>query len=373
MTNARHTVFDTNPSGRIVNSQPPGIGRINNLDDLWVVNNLGRDVTVFSVINGVMHKHAVFDETAYPNQDLESQFDLDMHALVADPFKNLWTVNHFGLVRVFAGPFCDLPQTKSIRPLFSLSWPGDVEKAILAWPYFVSTSPLGYSTDGRRRAGFLVSESVEAITRQLSERNSDTDKSPQPLDYRVFCEDWGVISTMAISGESVAIAAGRRIGLLAISDDNGVASVGPLSWEIEVPFQTAWLEFHEDRLLCAGYNLGSAEIDDPDWHLLSGGGFCIVDIATGAISRSELLEQDLAWGNGAETICLVSSANQLLGVDRQGGLHLWDLHSAKRETIQAASEPLLSKGLAHIKVVDRTVLAGFNRDGYRIHMYQLGD
>ncbi len=392
MTIVRHTVYATTPSERIVNSQRPGIGRIVNDGGLWVVNNLGRDVTVFSFSNDSIEKHALFDETLYPDQDLESQFDLDMHALIADPFQNLWSINHFGLIRVFAGALVVSTGKESLRPHLCLSSPGDVERTFLAWPYLISSSPLGFSTDGKRRTGFLISDSVEPLIRDCMERqskNNDGDTtsdaysriaggSPPAIELgqRAFFEDWGVITAMAIrQGDEplLAVAAGPRVGLMAINTDKGAAFVAPLLWQAMMPFETVWLEFHNGRLLCAGYDLGCGATPDEEWHLLSGGGFALVDIEKGTTIEQEMFDCQLAWGNGADTLAVIEPLNRLVAVDRFAGLHFWDLDSGRKESEWTIGESTLSKGLAHINVAGDTVLAGFNRDGYRIHVYRLGD
>src|SRR5262245_40350437 len=94
--------IDSRPQSRVHNSQPHGIGRVAALGapgDLVAWNNLGRNI-VFA--DGSFRPLAVYDETAFPDDDEPSQFDLDIHAIVHLEAGGLvGALNHLGTLRVF--------------------------------------------------------------------------------------------------------------------------------------------------------------------------------------------------------------------------------------------------------------------------------
>src|SRR5207249_4286393 len=111
------------------NSQAPGIGRLAVLGDLVAWNNLGRNI-VFA--NRALAPLAVFDETAFPHQDEPSQYDLDLHALVSVDDDLLLALNHLGTTRVFAAAEVRAAVGGRVKPVATLSFVEDVERAVAA-------------------------------------------------------------------------------------------------------------------------------------------------------------------------------------------------------------------------------------------------
>lgn len=73
---------DANSEVGVRNSQPEGIGRVASLGDLVAWNNLGRNI-VFA--DRELRPLAVFGSTRFGDQDELSQYDLDIHAVLAVP------------------------------------------------------------------------------------------------------------------------------------------------------------------------------------------------------------------------------------------------------------------------------------------------
>ncbi len=141
--------------------------------------------------------------------------------------------------------------------------------------------------------------------------------------------------------------------------------VGTPRWEAHVGFRVATIAWHGGELWAAGPD-GGAGVDDYDWESLRGGGFAALDPADGKTVISGLLPRDVAWGTGGVA---VAPFGALLAVaDRSGCLHLVDPHTG---TSHRSTPPLAgtSLGIAHLAVVGRRVLCGFNRGGYRLHSF----
>ena len=86
---------DSYPESRVHNSQPHGIGRVVTIGGSWAWNNLGRNV-VFAGDDLV--PRALYDESAFAD-DEPSQYDLDVHAILAVPDDRLGSVIHLAAVR----------------------------------------------------------------------------------------------------------------------------------------------------------------------------------------------------------------------------------------------------------------------------------
>ena len=218
----KSTIFDTNPSYNVSNSQPHGIGRIAHLEgNLWAVNSLGREIAIISVDEHGLERIAVYDKTIFPEKDDESQFDLDMHALLLlRDQKTLLAVNHYGLMRFFDISEClEGPNRQGLfdlNPFAELTWAGDVERIVMCGDYLVSTSSLGYSThDGLVIPGLLVSPSLPQV---MSDPNVHEEQSL----YSIIFRDWGIITALAADDQMrIAFAAGDRIGILGVDPRSG--------------------------------------------------------------------------------------------------------------------------------------------------------
>ena len=116
----------------------------------------------------------------------------------------------------------------------------------------------------------------------------------------------------------------------------------------------------------AGPELAGA-VDDYDWERLGGGGFVALDPADGKTVMSGPLPDDVAWGTGG--VAVAPFGGLLAAVGRTGCVHLIDPRHAPAD--RSSTEPLAasSLGIAHMAVVGRRVLCGFNRGGYRLHVF----
>ena len=148
------------------NSQPEGIGRVVDLDDLVAWNNLGRNI-VFA--DRRWQPVAVFGTTSFPYDDELSQYDLDVHAILQLTEKGeglVVTLNHLGSVLGFAAAELALSgvpgsgrspsgPVRLVEPVISTSFADDLERTVAVGARLVSSRPAS-SADG----GLLVSEPV---------------------------------------------------------------------------------------------------------------------------------------------------------------------------------------------------------------------
>ncbi|MBX9670657.1 MAG: hypothetical protein K2X93_23845 [Candidatus Obscuribacterales bacterium] len=400
------TVVSSQPSANVMNSQPAGIGRVSCAGDYFLVNNLGRDISIF---DEKLNKVAVFEETAFPNQDEESQFDLDAHGLFFDPESNLWFINHFGLVRVFDtksyglssanGSACRHPLATpgvpmQIHPQIVTSWAGDVERFGLVWPYLLSSSPSGYLSPTQACPGLMVSEPLDkwlrcntatvAVNSELQrsgeqdhedrERRSISRASGESVNHRAairtkaYLEEWGILTGFAVSEKqrTVAVAAGRRVGCFALAENEGSLKPSDCLFEFEVNFNVMWIEYFEDRLLVAGPRSGFDVKTPGAWENLTGCKWVVIDLVTRKVTQIRKMDLTLAWGNGCEPLAIVSRDNLLIGFDRMGNYHAWNLSTGA--TLQTpVPDNGKAMGIAHAAINGDTVLVGYNRGGYVLH------
>ena len=139
------------------NTQPHGIGRVVVLGDLTCWNNLGRNV-VFA--DGRCRPRAVFGRTLFPGQDEPSQYDLDIHAILDLPDRDLVLVlNHLGCLRGFRRSELVAPgPLRPVEPLVTTSFAADVERTVLAGTCLVGIA----ARATKEPIGVLVSAPIEA-------------------------------------------------------------------------------------------------------------------------------------------------------------------------------------------------------------------
>lgn len=368
LNSIQHTQISSDPSWKVANSQAHGIGRVSAHNDLFLVNNLGRDISIF---DSQLKKIAVFDETAYPDLDEESQFDFDAHALLIDPLNNLWCINHYGIVRVFEG-FNHSSLAVSplqLRPFLTSNWAGDVERFAFCWPYLVSSSPAGYSSPTGAHPGILVSQRLDLW---LDNNSSKGPEKKVLLDTTAHLEDWGILTGFALSpGQKLlAVASGQHVGCY-ILDEKDNLRPGDCLFTLSVNFAVTWMTFVGKKLIAAGPDKES-ELMRPDWEELTGGGWAMIDAASGHVSQSSSLDVPLAWGNGSEPLAVGPDENILLCFDRKGSVYIWEL-----STGTMVAKHLLefdgSRGIAHSAIGSGVAVVGYNRDGYQLHRYAIGE
>ena len=337
---------DSYPERGVKNSQPEGIGRVVSLGELCAWNNLGRNV-VFASQH--FRPLAIFGETQFPDDDEQSQFDLDIHAILEVASADIVVVlNHLGLVRAFslseirtAGP------VRHLDPIWARVFADDVERVVLLGSRLVGSRPRE-----RRAGGVLVSEPITA-----------TAAGPR-LDAEVALEAWGpvtAVGSLSLDGHDwLALGGDGRVSLVPAT--NG--SFGPPRWEVPVGFQPAAFMWDGALVWAAGSELGPVGIGDYDWEQLRGGGFAGLDPADGRAVVAGQFPPDLAWGNGGSAVVRV--AGLLCGIGRTGALHVFSARDG-RSLPGTAPFAAHSLGIAHAAVVGGTLLYGFNRAGYRLH------
>ena len=338
--------LDSHPESRVRNSQPHGIGRVAELGDLVAWNNLGRNI-VFA--DRALKPLSLCDETAFPNDDEPSQFDLDVHAIVRPDVHLVLALNHLGFLRVFRTADIRTPASdRRVRAAALFQFAKDAERCVAAAGRVVaSRAPSG-------PAGGLVISAPIGLERSQGE-----------LAVESALESWGQVTALASDGENgIALAAGRRVGLAKLSG----GKVGIPRWDVEVPWQTAWVEFEPPLMWVAGCDPPAPGVGDYDWDRLGGGGYSALRLEDGQCLVERRFDRDLAWGNGGVALSLASGT--LYGLDRRGALH--GFRGSNGEVL-GPSAPMRSDslGIAHATRVGNSVLAGFNRAGYRLFAYSI--
>jgi len=377
--------LDTHPVSSVRNSQPAGIGRLAAFDELLVINNLGRNVEIAAVDGNTLAPIHLFQQTAFPEADEPSQFDLDIHGFLWRPDRqHLVSVNHYGVIRLLA-PVGQADraagrQWQSSSELISqgnLKWPGDAERLLFAGSSLLSSSPRGYAVTDAIETGVLISENWErAIAgNQLSNGQPFGAIYTHDLRYRRELGDWGMITALALSacGRMLAVAAGARLGVFRLAyDRHAGVKLEQLLWEKQISCVTTWLHFAEDStdLLVAGCSPAGQDDNDADWDALRGGLLGSLNRETGKNRWLKELEIDLAWGNGGDPLAYVPGKMLIAGVNRTGCLHLWNLPDG-RTTAATQPQSRASMGIAHMTRLGSFIYCGFNRGGYQLFRYPL--
>ena len=127
-------------------------------------------VATSSLLDTELRILAVFDETRFPDDDEPSQYDLDIHAILDLPGSgHIATLNHLGDVRVFGASDIRRPgPVRSVRPLFTLEFVADVERAVVVGGQLVGSQPRSL-----RAGGVLVSEPLAHTRRRRSRATRD--------------------------------------------------------------------------------------------------------------------------------------------------------------------------------------------------------
>ena len=344
--------IDSHPESRVHNSQPEGIGRVVALDGLCAWNNLGRNVVFADTELRIL---AVFDETRFPDDDEPSQYDLDIHAIVDLPGSgHIATLNHLGDVRVFgASDIRRSGPVRSVRPLFTLEFVADVERAVVVGGQLVGSQPRSL-----RAGGVLVSE-------PLTPRGA---RGAGPLGTDVRLERHGEVTALGAfpSLGNDVIAMGGEGWVSLVSPGEGPAD--PPRWKVAIGFRAAGFMWDGALLWAAGSEISPATIDDYDWEQRRGGGFAGLDPADGSVVVAGEFTRDPAWGTGG--VAVAKAPGVLLGVGRRGELCLFDPIGGQSI---GTSPPLASHslGIAHAAVVGDRLVYGWNRGGYRLHTCSL--
>ncbi len=337
--------MDSHPRSRVVNSQPAGIGRMVSLGPGCAWNNLGRNV-VFA--DSSLDPLAIFGDTVFPEDDEASQFDLDIHAIVALTGGRTAVLNHLGMVRLFEPPPASGP--RAVGPGYEeagrLDFVDDVERVVPLGGRLVTSRPRG-----QRLAGVLVTEPVTT--------------SRDRIDADTAHESFGFVSALAAEAAPdgtgwVALGGEGRVRL--IETDQG--HLGATRWEAPVHFLTGVLASCESSLWAAGSALGGAGLDDYDWEQLGGGGLVQLDLDTGAAVASARFGADLAWGSGS--VPMVVADGLPCGVGRRGEVHVLPPGEPVTHRLTGTLAPD-RLGIAHAAVVGDQLIFGFNRGGYRLH------
>jgi hypothetical protein len=345
-----HQSFECHAESPVQNSQSPGVGRLAYIGGFLLVNNLGRNIAVLRYSSGELSCPAKFAETAYPNDDGASQFDLDMHAFLRTSRGDIAAVSHFGRVRMFIGAFGGRSKVMQLIAEFDL--PGDVERLVMCGDCVIGSSPTGYEVPDRAQDGVLLTGSVY-----------------EPLRYEMLLTDWGMVNNVAANEarDRCAVVAGKRIGIFELISGSAGIKIGAQVHEIQLPFISQLCTFlNNEQLLLSGHE--PVVVGNQDWEALGGGGFAVVDVSTGETVKQHCFNTDLAWGNGS--VPAVVNRRQIFGITRRGELFSWNILDGNRTHV---APPIVAEdrslGMAHCVFDGMGFWAGFNRGGYELHRY----
>jgi hypothetical protein len=308
------------------------------LDGLVAWNNLGRNL-VFADAN--LDPLAIFGETAFPDDDETSQYDLDLHAIAGDA-EHIVALNHLGMLRVFNR--ADVRAGRA-APLATLQAVEDSERMVMA------AGRLWFSTDH----GLLASPPLGEFLRSMPRPESE-DRVALPL-----------AAAFPALGKVTAIHAGASF--LALGSEGSVSlyrwsSLAPV-WQAVVDVIPAWVGCDERRLFVAGPP-PAPEVDDHDWNSLDAGVLFAFDLQGGALIYARPFAPAIAWGNGGVALALENG--RIHAVDRRGQVHTFAAGDGARVNV---TDPLADRslGIAHACSVSDRLVFGFNRAGYRLFHY----
>jgi len=386
----KHSTVKTNPGKSSFGLSPIGIGHLATFRDYLVVNNIDHNSEFSLLEQSLLKPIALYDQTIYPDDSENSGFDLDIHAVLYDSFRDsLLMLNHLGRLRFF-DPATILHREKPVNLSVQADalWVGDAEYSLLANDCLISSSPGDYHVPGPAKTGVFVSSPLSTINPKAKPI-----KQTPTLEYAQYFADSGIVSALAVNkiGNLLTLAFGQDIIVVKLfKKSNGTLSLDSVLAEFKMNFYTRFLSFcGEDYIVAAGHNIQFEE-DVYDPSSLKAGGYAVIDTTKKESLFNHQFDCDLAWGNGclclssfnAEYNSFLSSAfgadkgdTIILGVDRQAGLWAWHCRSGRRKMLAAGAE-IDSKagfGIAHLSWYKRQLICGFNRDGSRLHVYNFDD
>ncbi|MBY0549490.1 MAG: hypothetical protein K2W95_19595 [Candidatus Obscuribacterales bacterium] len=342
----------TDTTSPIVNGQSPGIGRIKRLNDLLVINNLGKNIEFKLVDGDRLVPSGIFARSEYRNGTEATEYDLDIHGAVSLDGR-LLLMNHLGtLVDIDAA---------SYRERGRLHWIGDAECLELIGDRLISTSGRGDKVADPVTPGIIVSEKVPPSIRDRK----------QAIERHVLLEDWGITAALSVSPrDKIAFGATERIACFALGTRDGKPTLSSV-WFADASFAPSWSTFTADSkfIIFAGYAPDSYK-SDYDWNSLRGGFIAMYDAESGEPVWQTAITVNVAWGNGGVPIVLHEQLGCIAAVDRQAALHYWHLYSGTYAgSVKAPENNDESYGIGHAAIAGRSVVCGFNRAGYQLFQY----
>lgn len=342
-----HHAVDAAADIGVRNSQPEGIGRVVALGDLVCWNNLGRNV-VFA--DTMLRPLAIYGTTLFPDEDEPSQYDLDVHAILDVPeLAQVVVLNHFGAVKGFRRADVLGHSDGTLVEPSSMRWfAADVERTVAVAGRLVSSAP---RSEGA--VGLLVSGVLAAVPER-------------EMIPTTFCTSpFGEVTALGVipshDDPLIAVGGDGKVALLPLVG----GAVGRPRWETEVGFRVATVAWHDGTLWAAGPEREGG-VDDYAWEELTGGGFAAFDPAGGKTVRCGHLPDDVAWGTGG--VAVAPFGPSLAAAGRTGCIHLIDPRTGE---CHCSTVPLAgsSLGIAHMAVIGRRILCGFNRGGHHLHSF----
>ena len=175
-------ILDSDRTSSFSNTGAAGINRLVPLDDLLLVDNIGRNFELRQVSDAAgpaWIQRALYDVTLFPGEDNPSILDSDVHGafLTADR-RWLLVGNHFGRVRCFAWPLTGHGSPCRPSPSVELQLPGDTERLAFDGTRLITSSPRGSYTPDPPRPGVFISESVTPLLTASPDGRAETTGVP---------------------------------------------------------------------------------------------------------------------------------------------------------------------------------------------------
>ncbi|MPZ16541.1 MAG: hypothetical protein GEV06_01305 [Luteitalea sp.] len=366
----------TDDASTFTNTGGAGINRLVALDDLLLIDNIGRNFEIRR-LTGEGHEPAFtqiarYDVTIFPGEDIPSILDLDVHGASLSADGSLLLVcNHYGHVRCFEWPVPRTPTGGRLTSSVEVQLLGDTERVLFCDDCLIVSSPRGSYTLDPPTPGIVVSERV------TSSRASARAVPPRRLTYVPALQDWGTVIGLAIDTrlQLLAVASGDRVGVFGLESTKDGLRVGRCLWKKTVAHSTQWLVIDSlrERLLSAGHDGTDSDPDGDDWNACRGGVLNMFSLR-GEVLSVTALPDTTAWGYGSDPLVLSSDGTVVYAVDRTAGLHALDVATGRIEEVCGGlrmpdGQLMPSLGIGHCALVDRRLYAGFSRGGYRLFHY----
>ena len=184
-----------------------------------------------------------------------------------------------------------------------------------------------------------------------------------------FLFDELLVKSIAVDPQQQLLAAseGQRILLFKIRGGFSEQLQLLQTEELMTPYEVTYLQFTDGGDLIAAGHADSAA-GDQSWNDLRGGG-CIIFDSKGVNRRQLSFDDiDLAWGNGARTLVFDNSSHHLYGLDRHAQLYSFCIQTGARRLLWRVRDKE-SLGIGHAAMANGLIVCGYNRGGYRLHVY----
>ncbi len=364
-------ITDTNYCSPLVNSQAEGILCLTSYKDNLIINNLGKNIELSKLnINNhqcKLKKNAIYDFSFFSSLDEESQFDMDMHALL---IKNnyLFALNHYGIIRIF-----NLKQ--NLQPEYLLRFASDTEHTSIINRQLLTSSSSIYGISDSPTTGLIVSNPL--ITQTYIEKDfmnlNEMVANIYQLDYFTILNNLGKINIIANNPQLNLLALANDTTFLVYAyNEKPFFKLENLVCSFKINYLVKNICFIDNHLLISGYESKQSEKSYDDIFKYNQELTSHIQLYSlnGENIWSRCENSTIAWGFGGKPITYDQKNQVIYLVLRNSTLKMLDFRNGQVLDLNSpATLTAQNFGTANLNLHQNHLICTFNRANYRLFHY----